>query len=175
MNSNPYLPPAEIDLDSPETLPERESDLRPMSFLIRWPLVLFLNLVMPLTLASGLLRNTGLIGVLAAVSFVWLVGWWAWRRWPQIGRRVIAGGWVVCVCQLFPLIQIFAGLAALSIAEELGLMDSLDLEQNGPNFESEFASAFVTLITGGILMLVSLAVGAVLIAVLDHFRRPKLG
>ena len=173
MATNPYHPPADVDELSVEVPVARESEVNANSRYLSyaWPIVFLLNLIVPILLASSLLKITAVFGLIVVVVAYLAVGWLIGRRWPGLLRRVVAGGWVICVSQVLPMIQMLAGLIAIELVGWLGVTNSVDDLMSPKGLNSGVTVALVTFFCGGILLTAALFVGVGIIGVKDFFWR----
>lgn len=139
--------------------------------LIAWPVVFVLNMIVPLLFSLRMIEEHGLRGMAAACGLLLIVGWWVCLAKPWFGRRLIAGGALVAVSQVVPVLQIGMALVALELASWLGL----DINNNGflARFNAELPAFFVTLLVGGGLIACAVLAGLVLGIVLPGRRRDR--
>ena len=149
--SNPYESPAEV-VDGPPSEARRIS--RAMWV---WPILFSVNLVVPLFLGWGVVENEGRLGLLVALILMLGVGWAVgyWR--PQTLRLLMAGGVITAISQMFPVLHFFFGIAAMSVAELMGLTN--DIYGDGPSLVGALRGFVITLIVGLGMMLVALGFG----------------
>jgi len=107
---------------------------------------------LPVALLFGFLVTSpsGVFGMLVGVFTVWLAGHFALTRYTHVRNALVVGGIFIAVLQVVPLLQIGAGLSAVSI-----LADG-DTKLSGT---TAFA---VTLLTGGQLAVVALVSGCII-------------
>jgi hypothetical protein len=143
-----------------------------MTILLAWCAVFASNLFVPMLLGLRITEKGGRIGMASAVIVAFAVGCWICVRHRTIGVFFVIGGIAVGLSQMFPVLQVVAGLIGGVICQNARLMGALGTET------SEFAGFFLTLITGGILMTLSAGSGfAIQRFVLDRWgnRRVKAG
>lgn len=175
MMSNPYQPPQgnaaneghEVAVDSFASQPSSPRTGR----LVIWWLVSFaVNLITPVLFGSDVVREQGIWGVLFGVICAALLGIQACRWWPGLMRRVNVGATLVAISQLVPFVQLIAGLIAINIAERVGLA-RVEEGQIIEQANGELGGFVITVITGAILLGVSLVVGSLLTLCYDKFIR----
>jgi len=134
--------------------------------LVAWPILLALNLVMPLLFGLPMIRSNGKIGVVFAVATFVITGWFTCIYRPQLSKRLLAGSAVVALSQFFPILHMIAGTIAFSIAARIGQAEEggdLGLDQ----IKTEFGGFLVALLTGGILTVCALAIGYGMFAIFN--------
>lgn len=141
---------------------------------LAWAAVLAANLPIPLYLGYLCTEGGGRVGMLAGVGLIWLLGHESCRRQPKLASVVIPGGWFVALTQLFPILQFFSGAFALRVV-------SLGLAREGmPRAGGDLAAFTATLLTGGMLLTVTLIPGFLFRAIVPDdewprdFRKPKV-
>jgi hypothetical protein len=113
-------------------------------------------MIVPLLLGWSMTESGGKIGLLIATITLFAAGECLCIFAPTIAAPVIVGAVVVALSQLYPILQMIAGLAAVGIGRRLGLM--LDADPVGV-FRSGAGGFVVTVVTGSILIAESAAVG----------------
>lgn len=121
-----------------------------------WLLVFLGNLPVPLFLAIGAVRNGGYLGMAASLFLFWLVGYRACSQSPFFAKRIVIGGAIVGMFQVWPLPQLLAGITGLALAEA-------DQEEYFTNTLaiSEWQGFLATSITGGLLMSAAVVIGVI--------------
>lgn len=154
---NPYDPPLAPLPD--QVMQEQPEDAVPSrSRFIVWPIVFALNLIVPLLFGGQLVRENGMIGLSVAVGFFLIAGWYVCYASPAVARRLLVGSSITAITQLFPVIQLIAGILALGAVSTLGL--SVDDGDLGIGQISNDAGAFLaTMITGSIIAAVAMLFG----------------
>lgn len=158
--TNPYRAPESA---SRETVFElSREDPRPGSSTVLWWLLFGLNLPIPALFGMGAATGMALLGVAAAVLMFGFAGWWVMWRYPQWASRILVGAGMMAVSQVMPIPQLIAGMMALSIAEGAGFASTggQGLSMTLTSFVGGF---FVTTITGGLLLGMTLCIGACLV------------
>lgn len=158
--NNPYQAPEGAPGEAIFEVPRQ--DPRPGSSTALWWMLFGLNLPIPALFGMGAAAGTALFGEAAAVLMFGLAGWWATLRYPQWASRILVGAGVMAVSQVMPIPQLVAGMLALSIAEGVGFANTggQGLSMTLTGFVGGF---FVTTITGGILLGMTLCIGACLV------------
>ncbi len=127
-----------------------------------WLGVTAVNLPVPLVLASSIAVGNARLGMaLAAIPFV-AVGFWICQLGQFRAKPFFIGAGLVAVSQCLPLLQIMAGLVALTVAESV---EKAIFTNSSPGSfqEGELTTVIggfvATIMTGGQLMLVSALLG----------------
>lgn len=163
---NPYQTPA-------ETWPVQESEPpAPKSkrwSILLWPLVFAFNLLSCLYMGWSSAQESGRIGLLAACTAFLLGGWALCLAWPTAARQLLFGAFLLGLTQIFPLLQLTAGLIAFAIAVRLGFVG------DGLAITSDSAAALITTLVGLQLLLVAavLGVGCDLLSRVWRSTRPR--
>jgi hypothetical protein len=121
----------------------------------RWLAVFSLNLITPLFFGFIVTEGAGRIGMFLAIVPLWL---WAYRlgtRSRHFAYAMTVGGTVVGLLQIYPVLQMFAGIAALMAA---GPLVNVGV---GKNVSTAPGGVIVTMVTGGLLQLIALAIGEI--------------
>jgi hypothetical protein len=153
--TNPYAPPASLRTGSQ---PRGDSGQRGLIIYLAWFAVLVLNLAIPLLLALPLTDDRARIGMLIAIALLCAAGCWVCANSRQAGRSLVIGGVLVGLSQLFPILQMFAGVVAMNIGVFSGLGHHGEIE----TLNTEIGGLVVTLITGTILMSIAAGIGFVI-------------
>ncbi len=85
---------------------------------------------------------------------------------------MVVGGVAVALSQVFPIVQMMAGLVGFAVAKRIGVPvdvrdGGMDWAAGPPNADTVVAGFVVTMITGGLLLLASIAAGLAIRAVLS--------
>lgn len=121
-----------------------------------WIVVFHANLPVPLLFGVMFTHKAGRWGIIVAILILLTLGAFvvSWSR--RGGLAVVVGGWIVATSQFWPLLQFYAGIVGLSVAHGEG--------KKGPSDrEDEMGGFIATILTGGILITVALAIGAALL------------
>lgn len=124
-----------------------------------WFGVFVLNILFPGFIAFAMTDGAapGRYGIVGAMFLLLVLGNGLSIDVPKIGRPLLLGGVFVGLSQLFPVVQLFAGTAAIEIARLVGLASR---DGDGmPRLAGEAGGFAVTLATGVLLMMVSLVLG----------------
>ncbi len=154
-DQNPYAPPV-LSLDD-STVPDRANRFAPSRLHLAWFAVFAFNLVLPLLFGWGLTSATARIGMLMAVMILLAAGYWICSIQRDLGRLLVFGGAFVGLSQIYPILQIVAGLGGMVVGQAFGQVSAGD--QAAPAPLSQTGGFLVTLTTGGLLMMASLALG----------------
>jgi hypothetical protein len=119
-----------------------------------WLAVFAWNLFVPLPLGLGVLKHGGRIGLSIAIALLVASGCYFCIASQRIGRVLVAGGIFIALTQSFPILQFLAGTIGLFLAAKFA-----SVEQGGT---TESAGFVATLVTGAILIGLSLGIGLVL-------------
>lgn len=176
---NPYAPtrPAAPD---PSPLGGRAQDCRPADSgasdwrifaFAAWPVLLVLNSSVPLLLGSRMIQEHGKWGVALAVLLFATGGWVICARWPWLRSRLLSGAGILALTQVFPLLQIIAGVIALKIAVRFG-QARVASDFAPDRIHSELGGFVVTAITGGILFCAAVVIGWMAVGILCAVHSP---
>lgn len=176
---NPFRPPTE--LEGSESLDEvvrtkgtAETVVMPArKFLLRWALVVCLNAAVPMMFATAVVDSAAHWVVVSGLVLVFLSGALICLQFAWLRRRILAGSYVVGVSQLFPIVHMIAGAIALQISETIGFAGGFD-DVGTQNMTNPLAIFLVIFITAAVLALVALAIGSVLILLIDQLRVRRL-
>ncbi|MGV3484235.1 MAG: hypothetical protein ACO1RT_07445 [Planctomycetaceae bacterium] len=134
--------------------------------LVVWPILLALNLVMPLVVGMPMIESSGKLGVAIAVAAFAITGWIICVYRPQLSKRLLAGSTVVGLSQIFPVLHLIAGKTAFSIVAHVGQAEvggDLGLDR----IKTEFGGFLVALLTGGVLTVCAVAIGYGMFAIFN--------
>ena len=117
----------------------------------------------PRRLAIGALKLARGFALLLFLSGLVVLagGWTLCYVSPPVARRLIVGGMMTAVSQVFPILHLILGVIALGIAGRLGSAtpgDDVPIDK----ISSELGGFFVTLLVGGGLLICAGAIGLVL-------------
>ena len=119
-----------------------------------WTRIYAANLILPLLICTPYVRGTAGNGVFLAVTAYWLAGNYACRKKLWIMKPLMIGCRLVALTQLFPILQVSAGILALNVVS--GYPPVLASTRNLPDVRSGFMGAAIN---GGILLFVATLVG----------------
>ena len=122
---------------------------------VTWTVLFLGNLILPLLLAIELVHGRGWLGVVAGCTFCWLSGLCLMIMQTASKRTMLIGASLTGLSQLFPILQVLAGIIALTVWQPTAHMLGID-ERLSANF---IGPCFVTMSTGGILMTVAIFSG----------------
>jgi hypothetical protein len=125
-----------------------------------WTLVFVLNLIVPLFFGWMLTADSGRFGMAAGIGLLWYLGYRACGQNDWWGRALVRGGFLVALTQLFPLLQIWAGVVGVGIASALGPLVMADTHIGG-TIHTGLGGLIATVLTGLSLMGVAAFCGAI--------------
>ena len=156
---NPYSAPAELE----KRKLSNAHGARPAGVFtyVTWAFVFALNMALPLLFSSSVTQQRGKLGMSIAALFLLTSGCFICAAGRKHAAALISGGALVGLSQLFPFLQIIAGMLGMIVGQVLGLAyDGND--ERSPQIISEFGGFVVTFVTGGILMAASASAGILL-------------
>ena len=162
-DENPYQPV--LFQSDPESQTQSDQKRIDRFAMIAWPVVFGLNLILPWFLSLGLTQRHGRFGVEGALAVLLVCSWSLCYLVPYVARRLIFGSIFTALTQLFPVVQIYAGVIAISLAKKIGMMNYDDDMQLGSTL-SETGGFVVTTIVGGIILGFAFVSGALLTFIL---------
>jgi hypothetical protein len=127
---------------------------------IAWPIVFLLNIIGPAMIGWDITSQSGRSGMVAASLLLFISGWCACLARPSLGRKVVTGAVILAPSQLFPIIQIIAGIIGFWVAATLGL--AKDCDDLPVHMVDEIGGFLVTLVVGAILIGVAAEIGVCL-------------
>ena len=146
-NSNPYQPPKLNAPSHPGRLGQSTS--MPGLRYISWLLAFAVNLVVPILFALDLCCQSALVGMAVGILTLACLGCGICWKFPRFSKSFITATALVAVTQLFPMLQIIAGIIAVLATESIGLRlhgeSTTSLEWEALPF---LAGVLVTLLTG---------------------------
>lgn len=165
---NPYQAPQSDAAQAPQfaDLPTKGKK----RLYVAWFFVFALNLIVPALIGWQMTEDGGRIGMLAAGMLLLAVGYWICAVARQLGFALVVGGVAVALSQVFPILQMTAGIVSCALAEAMGLYSSGDDVNPLGTVAGDVGSFALTLITGGLLMAAALAVGLALRVLRAAFR-----
>jgi hypothetical protein len=113
---------------------------------VAWSMIVAWNLPVPLLLGWDATDSGARLGMFAAIPVFHGLGGWLFRKLPSIQQTIVWGGLAFVLSQLFPLLHVFAGGAALRTGNRLGL------SVNDYRATGLIAGFVVTLLTGAMLL-----------------------
>jgi hypothetical protein len=123
---------------------------------VAWLMIVAWNLPVPLILGWSATDWSARLGMFAAIPVFHGLGDWLFRKLPAIQQTIVWGGLAFVLSQLFPLLHVFAGGAALRSGEGLGL------SVNDYRASGLIAGFVVTLLTGAMLLAAVAVIGLAL-------------
>jgi hypothetical protein len=138
-----------------------------------WFAVFVFNMTFPLSVAWTMTPKSGRTGIGVAAVALATAGCWICAKARTIGRYLVIGGILIGLTQVFPVLQIIAGVVGMAVGQIFQLIergDDTDLNLG----ISELGGLIITLITGSLLMAMSAATGFCLQRfILDPRRRRR--
>jgi len=135
---------------------------------LAWLIVFLANLPIPLMLGWIFTEKQGRIGMALAIVLWWLMGHLVCRLSRGFDLALVTGGMLVGLTQFFPFLHLKAGAWSLFVGSKLGQVAAFPLGHDSPGdftVLTELGGFIATTLTGGILIAVALACGAVLRAI----------
>lgn len=128
--------------------------------IVCWPLICLGNMLMPFTFAAALMNEQrGQIGAALAAAMLLIAGWvLCWLR-PVWVRTVMVGAVVTGLSQIFPILQMIAGIIAIAVAALLGLGVADDGPAEMPAITSELGAFVIGIQVGLLLLIVATGIG----------------
>jgi hypothetical protein len=160
---NPYSPPIVESANFATRKPKVGPPVK--GFVVFWLIVFASNLVVPLIFASSLIQQSGRIGMMVAVVLFLIAGWYFGVRFPKIRSRMLAGGSIVAVSQLFPVHHIIAGFIAFEVTRLAGGAIAPTDDEPFGKIATEFGGFLCTSVTGAILLTIAMAIGWLLVSI----------
>ncbi len=153
---NPYAPPKSSEAGSHQVAHAIRYGIELIYF--AWIVVFGFNLVVPLLFAWSMTEKNGRIGMTVAVIVLLAAGFWICAKARIVGRDLIKGGILVGLAQLFPILHIISGMVGMIVGQRLQLTN-MDNETGPIRVNSELGGFIAALVTGTILMAMSLGTG----------------
>ncbi len=154
--SNPYKPPS---YDGGMSLPGANANRRTgLLTYAAWSIAFVVNMAVPLLFSASLTEEHGKLGMSVAVLVLFTWGCTICATARKLAVVLIAGAVLVGLSQIFPLLQIIAGMIGMGVGAALGLAETGD-DTHPPRLVNEYGGFVVTLITGGILKTASACSG----------------
>lgn len=162
---NPYESPQIVD--APLRFRRREIPLTLFVRFIGWTAVYSFNLILPTLLGWSITNDQAKIGCLATILFFYGLGLWGSLKNINHFKKLMLGGFLIGALQFFPFFHLIFGMIANKIVEGAGHATPApppaipDGIRDASMVNSVFGGMLMTLLTGGPLMLMALAIGAV--------------
>jgi hypothetical protein len=154
-NRNPYDPPRSSLEDLTSAEPANRSAISRLE--LGWFGVFALNLAFPLLFGWELTRANGRIGMLLAIPVLLAAGRWICREHRDLGRLLVVGGVLVGLSQVYPLLQMVAGIGGMLVGQVLGQVSMAGAATPAPL--SQVGGFVMALTTGSLLMAFSCLIG----------------
>jgi hypothetical protein len=156
---NPYEAPTAAVRSS---LPGEQANPRAGALTyIAWIFVFAINMALPLLFSAPMTEQHGRLGMAVAAVLLLVLGCYICAANRKLAMALLAGGAVVALAQLFPIIHIIAGMIGMTVGQAVGHA-TLDSDDGPSRITSESGGFIVTFVTGGILMAGSLFIGVLL-------------
>jgi MFS family permease len=156
---NPYEPPLHIGTSS---IPPGHTNRRAgTSTYGSWVFVFFVNLAVPLLFSSSMNQEHGRLGMFVAALLLLALGSCICAAGRKLAATLIAGGAIIGLTQLFPGLQLIAGVIGMTVGQALRLADIGD-ENRPARLISDYGGFVVTFVTGGILIATAACSGMLL-------------
>lgn len=133
-----------------------------------WLVVFLANLPVPLFFGWAFTTQHGRFGMATAIVVWWLLGHQVCKASRWCGLAIVAGGIFVAMSQFLPVLQLYAGAVSLGIGSRLGQAWDEGGEQQ---VTTELGGFLVTMLTGGLLMVVAVMCGSIISASIAESRR----
>ena len=145
---NPYSPP-NIGADELRQSGQAGADAR--SFATRLFLLLLANAVVPIILSKTHTSGDGFIGLAIGLALIMCLATYLGVQAPSIRSLLIDGSIWLAFSQFFPILQLLAGLVAVSLCQELGISHQTDDSVPFGMLNTIASGLFCTLVTGVLL------------------------
>ena len=158
---NPFAAPETVELDASRAVREKVD----LWVLAAGTVVFVANLVVPMLFATMFLDDApGYLAILVACLVLLFGGWRIMVALPAYSRSILIGALVVAASQLFPVLQLFAGMVGVGIATGFGMVNrpvgpSHDPDHMGIETLTACGAFVVTLVVGAILLALSVGIG----------------
>jgi hypothetical protein len=117
---------------------------------IVWACVFGANLMIPLLFGWDRTSHRGTFGLVGAVATLWITSSALLLMYRKLAAPVIVGSILVAVSQVFPILQVLAGVLSFALAESMGLTEAEDL---GPGRIESFSGGFLVTFGTGLLLM----------------------
>ncbi len=165
---NPYEPPTDaVRISYPDGTVHHHAGVLTYT---AWIFIFAINMAVPLLFSLPLTDLHGRLGMSAAALFLFTLGCGICAANRKLAVALLAGAALVALTQLFPGMQIIAGMIGIGVGQALGHA-TFDSDEHPARITSEFGGFVVTFITGGILMAGSLCAGILLQFITRFFGR----
>ena len=138
-----------------------QDNQRLLTLFTQWLIAFSANMIVPLIFGLSETHENGRDGLWFAVASLFAIGLAVCMFQQRLATTTIIGSVVVGLSQLFPILQIIAGVLAFGMTDRFGLRhnDALD---SWPRIYNESSGFVVTFVTGSLLILASLITGALI-------------
>lgn len=136
---------------------------------VYWLSVFTVNLIVPLLFGWPTTEKSGRGGMLIGIFFCWLWAHCVGGKSHFLRFALLFGGAAVALSQLVPSLQILSGWMGMGVGSLLGQVSNID------KVTSEWGGFIVTMVTGGSLQIVSLAVGGIAYWIRTAYTRSRAG
>lgn len=175
--TNPYAPPPGIDpaskedalqLSEPLASGSTQSLADARSFMIRMGLLVCGNAIVPILFAANVTSTDAKQGMVLGLLIVLAASIVIGINAPRVQPVLVRGAWALCLTQILPLGQFFAGMIALMFCDSFGLAVLSD-DDHPVGYLESFAGGFAcTIMTALLLLLFVVPVGFLLARNAQH-------
>ena len=134
-----------------------DAEVLPQSY-VAWCVLFGFNLIVPGFLGWVMTSAHGRLGMLVAIALLLVIGLYTCSFGRKVAHSLNLGAAVVATTQVFPVLQMVAGLIGFAASGFLGQV--VYDEFHPPEVISNLGGFVATLVTGGILMGVNYGLGA---------------
>lgn len=163
--TNPYESPQIVDTSDPQASAEELAT--PLKLCIWWTILFPINMIVPLAFSGMEARKNqdAIRGMGYACLLLYGLGLVFCARSRFVSRALCFGGLICALSNFFPILQFVCGSIGLEIARYFGLLthnpEMIEGQDLGYDQLTTSAGGFVaTFITGGLVIFVALAIGA---------------
>ena len=123
---------------------------------LAWVGVFLLNMCVPVWLGWQLTEGAGNLGMFEGTCVLFVSGYVLCASARSMAKALVVGGVAIGLSQVFPALQMMAGIAGFFFAQLIGLDGSAD---EIPRLTNDAATFVTTIITGGLLMAAAFVAG----------------
>jgi hypothetical protein len=159
-SANPYQPPVDVKL-----APASRSPGISLMSMAAWPFWLGANLIIPVLFGLQFTGRSGRWGMAFAIVLFLIGGWCVCYSSRKLGRYLNIGAAILSFTQIFPLLQVVAGMFGVWVAVFIGCFQPATDIDNAEVL-NELGGFVVTSIVGCILLSVALFIGLIVVTLL---------
>lgn len=141
---------------------------------LAWVGVFLLNLCMPVFFGSLVTERGGRSGMFAGVALLFVIGYRLCTSAQRIGRTLVVGGVAVGLMQVFPAVQMMAGIVGFCAVSTLQL-EGPDPDDVMLRVRSDSSGFVLTIVTGGLLMAAAFVAGLLVCGLFAAAQRRRSG